>query len=134
MKTKLIALVTATAISLTGLSAAPTQASEADNIVKFIVGAAVIGALVNAANQPRQRVVTRRYVPAPVVEPVRRYRPVPVAPTRHIVRARGHKPNRCLFQKWTPRGWKRFYGRKCMVRRGWEKDNRGWFQRRVAYW
>jgi len=125
---KMVALVTAAAIATASLSAAPTQASEADNFVKFIVGAAVVGALVNAANQNNRHApvrVTRRYTPVP--QPV-------YQPTRHVVRARDHKPKRCLFQRWTRRGWKQFHGRKCMIRRGWSRDNRGWYQTRVAYW
>ncbi|GEM_PF-2360998 len=134
IKTRTIALVTATALSLTAVSATQTQANETDNIVRFIVGAAVIGALVNAANNSNRHApapVTRRYDPDP--DPV--YQPAPVYhPTRHVVRARDHKPNRCLFQRWSRHGWKQFYGRKCMIRHGWSRDNRGWYQTRVAYW
>ncbi len=124
MKTKLIALMAALAFATTGLASAPARASEADNLVKLLVGVAVVGALVNAANQNNRRAtVTRRYTPAPVYQP-----------TRHYVRVRDNKPNNCLLQRWTARGWKTFYGRNCMRRLGWNRDRRGWYQNRVAYW
>ncbi|MFQ5438164.1 MAG: hypothetical protein ACE5DK_04945 [Paracoccaceae bacterium] len=100
MKTKLIAIITAGAIASAGLSAAPAQADAATDLVKFMVGAAFIGAMVNAPNNNTQVVVTTR--------------------------AHNHKPRVCLRKRWTNHGWVAFYGRKCMNRHGWHRRNGYW--------
>lgn len=135
MKTKLIAIVSAIAFATTGLATAPAQADDANNIVRFLVGAAVIGAIVNAANQNNRRTYARsdEFEPEYRQRYRQNYRTVPVQ-RQHIVKRRGNKPNTCLFQRWTQRGWKTFYGRRCMTRLGWNRDNRGWYQNRVVYW
>jgi len=123
MKSKIIALTTAAAIATTSLTAAPTQASEADNLLKAIVGVAVLGAVINAASQPSAAVTTRR--PATVVRVNPRQ--------RVVVRYRSNPPRSCLFKKWSRHGWKTFYGRKCMRHQGWAWDTRGWYKTRIVF-
>ncbi len=107
MKTKLIALVTAGAIATAGIGAAPAQAGPNDDLARFLIGAAIIGMIANSANNPNTYV--RRN---PIIQPV-----------THVHR---HKPRTCLRQKWTSRGWVKFYARRCMLNHGWHKRGHRW--------
>jgi hypothetical protein len=117
MKTQLIAFTTAAAIALTSLGSAPAQASPEDNLVKFLVGAAIIGTIVNEVNKNKQPVVNKHR---------HQYKPKPKQPRRYQAHYQ-QKPRKCLRQRMTNNGWKTFYAKRCMINKGWERHNgRGW--------
>lgn len=119
MKTKLLAFITAGAIAVTGIT--PAQAGPNDDLVKFLVGATIIGVLVNEANKANQAATVTRRAPAKV----HRHPPKPKV-VRHAAYY-PRKPNQCLRQRWTEYGWKTYYAKNCMKNRGWRRhDGLGW--------
>lgn len=115
MKSKLLAFVTIGAIATAGLAPAPARAGGDDGLVKFLVGATIIGILVNEANKANQ-------APPPHVHP-KRTQPRVVRHAAYYPR----KPNQCLRQRWTEYGWKTYYAKNCMKNRGWRRhDGLGW--------
>ena len=118
MRTQLIAITTAGAIALSGLTAAPAKASPEDNLLKFLVGAVIVGAVINEANKKNK--------------------PAVVSNNRHHKKKKNRhhaykpqKPKQCLRQRWTDYGWKTFYAKRCMINNGWERHgNRGWHTHR----
>jgi hypothetical protein len=128
MKTKLLAFVTAGAIATSGLTVTSAQAGPNDDLVKFLVGAAIIGAIASEANKAQKKQkVTRAPVHRPHRAQVQRpHRPQVQQPHRQV-RVSYNKPNTCLRQRWTQNGWKTFYAKQCMITRGWERhDGIGW--------
>ncbi|NOX74009.1 MAG: hypothetical protein GXP03_10450 [Alphaproteobacteria bacterium] len=115
MKTQLIAFTTATAIALTGLSAAPAQASPEDNLVKFLVGAVIIGAIVNEVN--RNNTAT--------VKPHTHYKRTNPTPRRHTAFVTRGKPAACKRSAYGKHGLKVWFRKSCMAKRGWEKHGNG---------
>jgi len=103
MKKKLTALVTAGAIVTAGLSATPASANQSQDLLRFVVGVAVIGAIINSANSNRPRPSTQNYTP---------------------------KPRVCLRQRWSRNGWLTYYDNQCMNNHGWDyygnRWHRGW--------
>jgi len=133
MKSKLIALITAGAIATTGISA-PAQADPAEDLARILIGAAIIGAIVNSSNNGNTySTVTRRsHRHQPVVQPPRhRHQPVIQPPRRHHTAVNHHKPRQCMVKRHTARGWKKVYRQRCMQRLGWHRHSGlGWHQHR----
>ena len=122
MKNKLIAITTAAAIALTGITAAPAQAGPNDELARFLFGAAVIGIIVNEANKHNTRVVvtTNKH------HKVKKHK----KHKKHLV-YKSNKPRQCLRQRWTNHGWKKFYNKRCMASKGWVRhDGFGWHTHR----
>ncbi len=119
MKSQLIALFAAGSIASTGISV-PTQARANDEFVKFLVGAAIIGAIASAANSFNN--------PATVTHGYHGNNHKVHKPKKnkhsHVKRK---KPKKCLRQRWTNHGWKTFYGKRCMQERGYHRHSgKGW--------
>ena len=115
MKSKLLAYVTMGAIATAGLAPAQARAGGDDGLVRFLVGATIIGILVNEANK-----ANRAKQPHPHPKQVK------PRPVRHAA-VYPRKPNQCLRQRWTEYGWKTYYARNCMQNRGWHRhDGLGW--------
>ena len=120
MKSKLLALVTIGAIATTGIT--PAQAGPNDDLVKFLVGATIIGVLVNEANKANQAATVNR---APTTHVHRHHVQKPKVVRHAAIYPR--KPNQCLRQRWTEYGWKTYYAKNCMKNRGWHRhDGLGW--------
>ncbi len=126
MKTKLIAFVTAGAIAMTGITAAPVQADPADDLARFLIGAAILGIVVNEANKHNTNVTVSTNRGHKAHKPNKR---------RHANANQRHKPRQCLRQKWTHNGWKKFYNRRCMADFGWHKHRKNgrWHNARHAH-
>jgi len=103
MHRKFIALIVATAITITGVSVSQARAADAKDILGGLAAIAIIGAGVHYYNKEKdkQRASRNRtpvYRPAPV-EPHYPVRPLP----RHV--ARYDLPQKCLktYNKYSPR-------------------------------
>ncbi|MFT5000495.1 MAG: hypothetical protein ACI861_001500 [Paracoccaceae bacterium] len=117
MKNKLIAITTAGAIALSGLTAAPAQAGSSDELARLLFGAAIIGIIVNEANNNAHVTVTKN-------KPHRNKK------KRHHAHKK-QKPRQCLRQRWTNHGWKKYFAKRCMAKHGWERHgNKGWHTHR----
>jgi hypothetical protein len=114
MKTQVIAFTTAAAIALTSLTAAPAQASPEDNLVKFLVGAAIIGAIVNEAN--KSNATTQQH------NTYKKPRPHKHRQTAFVTRG---KPAVCKRSAYGKNGLKVWFRKSCMAKRGWEKHGNG---------
>lgn len=124
MKTKLIAFTTATAIAFSGITAAPAQAGPDEDLIRFLIGAAIVGVVINEANKNNQ--------PVTVTTNNGHYKKK--AKRKHHKKHHAHKKNKpreCLRQRWTNHGWKTFYGKRCMINHGWTRhDGLGWHKHR----
>jgi hypothetical protein len=125
MKTKLIAIVTAGAIAMTSITAAPVQADQADDLARFLIGAAILGIVVNEVNKSNTNATVTTNRRHKVYKPNNR---------RHV-KANQNKPRRCLRQRWTNHGWKKFYAKRCMQDFGWHKHQKNgrWHNGRQAH-
>ncbi len=104
MKTKLITLVAAAAMAVTGFASTPAQAGQNDDFVRFLVGVAVLGAIANSANQNSRVTVS----------------------SGGYAHQHNHLPRQCLRKRWTNNGWKKYYDRQCMHQRGWHVHGGQW--------
>ena len=110
MHRKFIALIIASALAITTLSAAPARASD-DDAAKFLAGflaLALIGAAIKNSRDNDAPVVSRATPPRhPRVHP----RPVPVQPARYVL------PGQCLRNYSFFGGPKRLLGLRCLQNR-----------------
>jgi len=114
MKSRIISMIAAGAVATVGLSA-PAKAD--DELLRFIVGAAVIGAIVHSANNGNNVAVTHGNHHKPKIK------------KKH--RKHAHKPKQCLVRKWTNNGWKKRYDKNCMAHYGWHRHSgQGWHTHR----
>lgn len=146
MKSRLIALVTATAIAATGMTASPAVArdNKDQRTLAIILGALAVGAII-ASENPKPRAPVHAYVPPP--PPQRRsdwhhreggWRDRPVIPAtcvetirtrdgRRDVVSRGclqdygllrRMPSDCAFDIRTRYGTRPVFGSQCLIDRG----------------
>lgn len=109
MKTKFIAMITATAIAFTGISAPSVQAADNGEIARFLLGVGIIAAIANEASKSQAQ-------PAPVQ---RRQ--------NHRHNAHNNKPpKKCLRQRYTNHGWKKYYSHRCLKKNGYRGPHRHW--------
>lgn len=110
MKTKMIALVTAGAIAISGISATTAQANPNQDLFNFIAGAAFLAIVAQGINNS-QPTTTRRHNHGSRQQPVvQRHRP----------------PQNCLRQRNTAHGWKKFYAHRCLEKVGYYGQHRHW--------
>jgi len=101
---KFIAVILATAVAITGFSAAPARA-DSDDIAKFIAGAAILGIIGAAINDSKE---DRRY--RPHVTPTPRPKPLPPRVRRYDL------PAKCLTSVRTRGRDLRLMGMRCLSR------------------
>ena len=119
MKTKIIAIVTASAIATAGISA-PARADSNEDFARFLLGAAFIGILANAANNNTKVTV----------------KPRPHRPVVHVVKpthVHAQKPRQCVRRQHTRQGWVTYFGARCMNQLGWHKERGQWVRDRHAH-
>jgi len=105
MHRKFIAAIVATAIAITGFSAAPARAGDAEKILGGLAALAIIGAAVHHYDKKKDRErTTRRYTPYQPVTP----RPLPPRVTRYDL------PAQCLKQMRGYPGNQPLLGPKCL--------------------
>ncbi len=93
MHKKFIALIVATAVVITGVSASQARAADAKDILGGLAAIAIIGAAVNHYNKEKRRdEVARQYNPVPIDRQVKKHkvRPLPNRVARYDL------PQRCL--------------------------------------
>jgi len=111
MKTKFIAYVTAGAIAVTGMTAPSVQAGPNDDLFNFIAGAtllAIIASGVQNSAKPQATQSTQH-----------RHK-------RHHRVAHRKPPKKCLRQRYTDYGWKKFYSHRCLQKHGYRGHHRHW--------
>lgn len=110
MSRPFIAAVVAASLALSGLSATTAQAGNRD-VARAIAGIAAVaiiaGALSDRDNNRNRGYVTRRYDPAPVINP----RPLPRRAQRHAL------PRHCMIRAQSRYGQpRRVFGARCLNR------------------
>lgn len=143
MKRNLISLVTAAAIATAGLTAAPAQADPAEDLVKLLIGAAIIGAVIDSTNNGNSRVTVTQGNTRPYAS----HRNNGHGNYRHNGhrthghnnnghRYNGHRqvqlPQQCVVYEHTRRGWIETYKPRCMARFGFEWRHGRWVYNRHA--
>lgn len=127
MKSQIIAFITAGALATTSL-AAPVKADPADDLLRLAIGVAVVGAIVNSANQNDNKVVVTHGNQGQKHK-VKKHK-------NKKVQRSAKKPRQCLVRKWKNGGWKKRYDKNCMAHYGWQRHSgQGWHKhRRQARW
>jgi hypothetical protein len=124
MTRKLIAFVTAGAIATAGLSA-PAKADPGQDIARLLIGAAIVGAIINSANNGDARVTVTHGNSRPGAGRPHAHRPP-------VVHHRPTPPRQCLVRERTRHGWTERYAPRCMARFGWKWERGGWVPTRHA--
>ncbi len=146
MKRNLISLVTAAAIATAGISATPAQADPAEDLVKLLIGAAIIGAVIDSTNNGNSRVTvthgnTRPYASHRNNNGHRNYGHNNNG-HRNYGHNNGHRhnghrqvqlPQQCVVYEHTRRGWIETYKPRCMARFGFEWRHGRWVPGRHAH-
>ena len=109
MHRKFIALILASALAITGLSAAPARADgDAARIFAGLAALAIIGAALERSR--KQTTVTKQYIQPAHPQPVR---PQPTRPLPSYV-ARRDLPTSCLRTRSVNGQWRNLYGARCL--------------------
>lgn len=143
MKRNLISLVTAAAIATAGMTAAPAQADPAEDLVKLLIGAAIIGAVIDSTNNGNSRVTVTHGNTRPYVSHrnSNRHRHGSHSHSHNGRNHNGHRhnghrqvqlPQQCVVYEHTRRGWVETYKPRCMARFGFEWRHGRWVYNRHA--
>lgn len=99
----------AAAVALTGMTAAPVQANNNEDLAKFLFGAVAIYAITQGVQNNKTTSTSRVHRTKPHVEPKRPKRPTykRIAPL----------PVQCLARFETAQGTQRYFGQSCLSKR-----------------